>query len=145
VTSHPFCTVLHGVQRKSPTLTASSTARELAPKIVESQHLSPCRVDKRGHAAAYELPQRTVSGAGAVGRICCISELSGSTWTKRWPDLFNHLTSDERRVVIIAVADNVLEGWQPEREGIEALVDVVRGKCTTTEYIERVRRDLIVP
>ena len=75
------------------------------------------------------------------GRICCISELSGSTWTKRWPDLFDGLTSDERRVVIVAVADNVLEGWQPERADIEALVDVVRGKCTTREYIERVRRD----
>jgi hypothetical protein len=47
--------------------------------------------------------------------------------------------------VIVAVADNVLEGWQPERADIEALVDVVRGKCTTREYIERVRRDLIVP
>ena len=79
------------------------------------------------------------------GRICCISELSGSTWTKRWSDVLDGLTSDERRVVIIAVADNVLEGWQPERADIEALVDVVRGKCTTREYIERVRRDLIVP
>ena len=47
--------------------------------------------------------------------------------------------------MIDAVADNVLEGWQPERGDIEALVDVVRGKCTTREYIERVRRDLIVP
>jgi Antitoxin VbhA len=79
------------------------------------------------------------------GRIYCISELSGSTWTERWPGLFEGLTSDERRVVINAVADNVLEGCQPEREDIEALVDVVRGKCTTREYIERVHRDLIVP
>jgi hypothetical protein len=71
--------------------------------------------------------------------------LSGSTWAKRWPDVLDGLTSDERRVVIVAVADNVLEGWQPGREDIEALVDVVRGKCTTGEYIERVRRNLIVP
>jgi Antitoxin VbhA len=145
VTSHPFCTVLHGVQRKSPALTASSIARELAPKIVGNQHLSPCRVDKRGHAAAHELPQRTASGAGVAGRICSISEVSGSTWTKRWSDVLDGLTSDERRVVIVAVADNVLEGWQPERADIEALVDVVRGKCTTREYIERVRRDSILP
>ena len=79
------------------------------------------------------------------GRICCISELSGSTWPERWPDLFDRLTSDERRVVIDAVADNVLEGWQPEREDREALVDVVRGKCTTREYIARVRCDFSVP
>jgi hypothetical protein len=79
------------------------------------------------------------------GRICCISDFSGSKWTERWPDFFDGVASDERRVVIIAVADNVLEGWQPEREDIEALFDVMRGKCTTREYIERVRRVLIVP
>jgi hypothetical protein len=28
---------------------------------------------------------------------------------------------------------------------IEAVVDVVCGKCTTEEYIERVRRDFICP
>jgi hypothetical protein len=44
-----------------------------------------------------------------------------------------------------AVADNVLEGWRPRRTDLEAIVDVVRGKCTTAEYIERVRRDLIRP
>ncbi|WP_197503023.1 hypothetical protein [Mycobacterium sp. 1245111.1] len=44
-----------------------------------------------------------------------------------------------------AVTDNVLEGWEPERTDIEALVAVVRGNCTTAEYIERVRRDLIRP
>jgi hypothetical protein len=47
--------------------------------------------------------------------------------------------------VIVAVADNVLEGWEPERADIEALVDVVGGKCTTAEYIERVCRDSICP
>ena len=47
--------------------------------------------------------------------------------------------------MIVAVADNVLEGWQPERGDIEALVDVVCGKRTTAEYIERVGRDSIRP
>jgi len=64
---------------------------------------------------------------------------------QRWADLFEGLTSDERRAVIVAVADNVLEGWEPERADIEALVDVVRGKCTTAEYIEQVRRDSSCP
>ncbi|WP_175401458.1 hypothetical protein [Mycobacterium malmoense] len=47
--------------------------------------------------------------------------------------------------MIVAVADNVLDGWEPERADIDALVDVVRRRCTTTEYIERARRDRIVP
>ena len=47
--------------------------------------------------------------------------------------------------MIVAVADNVLEGWEPERADIEALVDVVRGKCTAAEYIEQVRSDSICP
>jgi hypothetical protein len=64
---------------------------------------------------------------------------------QRWADLFEGLTSDERRAMIVAVADNVLEGWEPERADIEALVDVVRSKCTTAEYIERVRRDSSCP
>lgn len=78
-------------------------------------------------------------------RISDIDSFSESTWTQRWADLFDGLTSDERRAVIVAVADNVLEGWEPERADIEALVDVVRGKCTAAEYIERVRRDSIWP
>lgn len=64
---------------------------------------------------------------------------------QRWPDLFDGLTVDERRVVINAVADNVLEGWQPGRADIEALIDVVRGKSTTRNYIKSVCRDLTVP
>jgi len=79
------------------------------------------------------------------GRICFIDELSGQSWTERWPDLLDGLTGIERRAVMNAVADNVLEGWRPRRTDIEALVDVVRGNCTTAEYIERVRRDLIRP
>ena len=73
--------------------------------------------------------------------MCFINELSGPSWTAQWPDLLDGLTGDERRAVIVAVADNVLEGWEPERADIEALVDVVRGKCSTAEYIERVSRD----
>ena len=67
VTSHPFYTVLHGVQRKSPALTASSTARELVPKIVKIQHLSPRRVDKRGHAAASSTTSTHSVGSGRCG------------------------------------------------------------------------------
>ena len=47
--------------------------------------------------------------------------------------------------MIVAVADNVIEGWEPERADIEALVDVVRGKCTAAEHFEQVRSDSICP
>jgi hypothetical protein len=92
-----------------------------------------------------ELPSAHCRERAPQGKICFINELSGPSWTERWPDLLDGLTGDERRAVIVAVADNVLEGWEPERADIEALVDVVRGKCTTAEYIERVRRDSICP
>jgi hypothetical protein len=70
-----------------------------------------------------------------------ISDSRGFIWAEEWRDILVGLTSEDRRAVINAVADNVLEGWRPNRADIEALVDVVRGKCTTAEYIERVRRD----
>ena len=63
----------------------------------------------------------------------------GSTWLHRWPDLFDGLTAEQRRIVITAVADNVLEGWRPSRADIQALVDVVCGNTTTEEYINTVR------
>ena len=141
-TSRPSHSVSHGVQRKSAAVIASSTAQELALKVVERQHLSPLRVDNRRIRADCELPSARCRERVPQGRIWCIDELSGPSWTERWPDLLNGLTGVERRAVINAVADNVLEGWQPQRADLEALVDVVRGKCTTEEYIERVRRDL---
>ncbi len=69
-------------------------------------------------------------------------------WTSEAPlRLANYLRRGAGSVrcrVKFASADNVLEGWEPERADVDALVDVVRGRCTTSEYIERVRRDLIV-
>ena len=51
-----------------------------------------------------------------------------STLRQRWPE----------RAVTTAVADNVLEGWQPTREDIQALVDVVTGKTSTEDYVRAV-------
>jgi len=62
-----------------------------------------------------------------------------STWLHRWPDLFDGLTAEQRRIVVTAVADNVLEGWRPSRADIQALVDVVCGNTTTEEYINSLR------
>ena len=63
---------------------------------------------------------------------------SGSTWRQRWPDLLDGLTAEQRRAVIAAVADNVLEGWQPSRADVQALVDVVIGKTSIEDYIRSV-------
>lgn len=58
-------------------------------------------------------------------------------WRQCWPDLLDGLTAEQQRIVTTAVADNVLEGWQPTRADIQALVDVVCGKTTTQDYIRR--------
>ena len=63
---------------------------------------------------------------------------NGSTWRQRWPELLDGLTAEQRRAVTTAVADNVLEGWQPTREDIQALVDVVTGKTSTEDYVRAV-------
>jgi hypothetical protein len=68
----------------------------------------------------------------------------GSTWTQRWPELLDGLTAEQRRAVTTAVADNVLEGWQPSRADVQALVDVVCGKTSTEDYIRSVRAGLAV-
>lgn len=54
---------------------------------------------------------------------------------QRWPELLDGLTAEQRRAVTTAVADNVLEGWQPSRADVQALVDVVCGKASTEDYI----------
>lgn len=64
---------------------------------------------------------------------------TGSTWRQRRPQLLDGLTGEQRRAVTTAVGDNVLEGWQPSREHIQALVDVVTGKTSTQDYIRSVR------
>lgn len=77
-------------------------------------------------------------------KIVGVSDLDGSTWLQRWPDLFDGLTAEQRRVVITAVANNVLEGWRPSRAEIQALVDVVCDRTTIEEYINAVRAGLTV-
>jgi hypothetical protein len=68
----------------------------------------------------------------------------GSTWMRRWADLLDGLTAEERRAVVAAIADNVLEGWRPSRADVQALVDVVCGKTSTEDYIRSVRASLAV-
>jgi antitoxin VbhA-like protein len=80
------------------------------------------------------------AGAHSKGKIvAAMRNPDGSTWLHRWPDLFDGLTAEQRRIVITAVADNVLEGWRPSRADIQALVDVVCGNTTTEDYTNTVR------
>lgn len=69
---------------------------------------------------------------------------NGSDWRQRWPELLDGLTAEQRRAVITAVADNVLEGWRPSRADVQALVDVVIGKTSTEDYIRSVHVGLAV-
>lgn len=79
------------------------------------------------------------AGAHSKGKVVAMRHPDSSTWLHRWPDLFDGLTAEQRRIVITAVADNVLEGWRPSRADIQALVDVVCGNTTTEDYINTVR------
>lgn len=79
---------------------------------------------------------------GGKAKMTAVSD--GSMWKQSWPDLLDGLTAEQRRIVTTAVADNVLEGWQPTRADIQALVDVVCGKATTEDYINAVRAGLAV-
>ena len=81
----------------------------------------------------------TAVGASWKSRIVAVRNPDGSTWLHRWPDLFDGLTAEQRRIVITAVADNVLEGWRPSRADIQALIDVVCGNTTTEDYINALR------
>lgn len=56
----------------------------------------------------------------------------------RWPELFDELTSDDRRYVLNALASNWYEGWKPKREDVENLTDFARGSIDRAEYSRRV-------
>lgn len=57
----------------------------------------------------------------------------------RWPELFEGLTSRQRRSVVQAYAANWHEGWNPNEFDVKNLTDVVRGTITRVEYFRRCR------
>lgn len=59
-------------------------------------------------------------------------------WQRRWPDLFAGLSDEHKRIVNNAIANNVLEGWEPTRGQVEGLVNVVRGELGAEEHIANV-------
>ena len=44
-----------------------------------------------------------------------------SRWIARWPELFSGLTDLQVRGVVQAIDNNVLYGWDPQRDDIEFL------------------------
>ncbi|MDH3026222.1 hypothetical protein M0655_23480 (plasmid) [Gordonia amicalis] len=61
--------------------------------------------------------------------------MTDSRWIKRWPELFAGLTDTQVRGVVQAIDNNVLEGWDPQREDIEFLTRAARGEFTDAEAI----------
>lgn len=55
----------------------------------------------------------------------------------RWPELFALLTAEQRSVVIEAMASTWHEGWEPNREDVENIVDHARGAIGDEEYLRR--------
>src|SRR5271156_4826625 len=53
------------------------------------------------------------AGAHSKGKVVAMRHPDSSTWLHRWPDLFDGLTAEQRRILITAVADNVLEAGDP--------------------------------
>lgn len=56
----------------------------------------------------------------------------------RWPDLFEPLTPQQRRAVVQVFAASWHEGWEPNREDVQNLVDETTGAIDAEEYERRV-------
>jgi len=64
------------------------------------------------------------------------------SWTRlnlesRWPDLFTELLPLQRFAVTQALAGNWHEGWEPNRDDVANLIDVIRGTIDYNEYLRR--------
>lgn len=61
-----------------------------------------------------------------------------SRWITRWPELFRGLTDRQVRGVVQAIDNNVLDGWDPQRDDIEFLTRSARGEFTEGEEVAEV-------
>lgn len=55
----------------------------------------------------------------------------------RWPELFEGLAPKQHRAVVQSFAASWHEGWEPNREDVQNLVDVVTGAIDESEYMRR--------
>ena len=58
---------------------------------------------------------------------------------ERWPELFEKLDPSQRDQVVQPLAGAWHEGWIPNREDVENLIDLTRGAIDRTEYSRRGR------
>jgi hypothetical protein len=56
---------------------------------------------------------------------------------ERWPGLFADLTEQERWAVRQSLASAWHDGWEPNREDVENLIDFTRGAIDFEEYRRR--------
>jgi hypothetical protein len=55
-----------------------------------------------------------------------------------WTDLVETLLDGDRRAVMAAIANSILEGWRPKRRSVELLVAYATGALTMEEYRRRI-------
>ncbi|MGC4896512.1 hypothetical protein [Micromonospora sp. DT31] len=60
---------------------------------------------------------------------------------KRWPELFGKLDPSQRNQVVQNLAMAWHDGWIPNREDVEDLIDLTRGAIDGEEYIRRGREE----
>ncbi|SIS23153.1 antitoxin VbhA family protein [Williamsia sterculiae] len=59
--------------------------------------------------------------------------------TEQWPDLFTDLTAEQTASVTGAVANSVLEGWEPTRDNVAALCARATGDLDRATFRARAR------
>ena len=60
-------------------------------------------------------------------------------WPSRYPELFAELTDTQARSVHDAIANSVLEGWEPTRENVAEQVAHAAGRLSIDEVVARAR------
>ena len=58
----------------------------------------------------------------------------------RWPELFEQLDQAQRRTVVDSFVDGWHEGWEPTRQDVADLTELVAGAITKDEYRARALR-----
>ena len=58
-------------------------------------------------------------------------------YARRWPEVFEPLDDEQKQRVSDALANNRLEGWEPDRDDVADLADRELGRIDTAEYIRR--------
>lgn len=58
----------------------------------------------------------------------------------RWPELFERLDQEQRRAVVDSFVDGWHEGWEPTRQDVADLTELVAGVITKDEYRARALR-----